>query len=35
MVYKFFDKKSSGNLPNQIISLKMNIVSMLLENSRD
>ena len=37
MVYKFFDKKSSGSgvTLNQIISLEMNFIGRLLENSRD
>ena len=38
MVYKFFDKKSSGSallLPNQIISLQLNFIGRLLENATD
>ena len=42
MVYKFFDKRSSGNgvdasllLLNQIFNLKMNFIGRLLENSRE
>ena len=36
MVYKFFDEKSSGSvllLPNPIISLQINFIGRLLENS--
>ena len=35
VVYKFFDKKSSGNEMNQIINLRVNFISRLLENLRE